>query len=67
VPASGGTATVLVPGEDPYWAPNSRTLIFTRREGDSSKLYLLDVPTKQVKDIPKYLPGEYSQPAWSRN
>lgn len=66
VPATGGTATVLVSGEDPCWAPNSRTIVFTRRSGGQSKLYLLDVPTKQVKDIAKLVDGEYSQPAWSR-
>ena len=30
VPAGGGSVTELVPGEDPSWAPNSRTLAFTR-------------------------------------
>jgi len=48
VPAAGGTATALVEGEDPSWSPNSRTLIFARRQGGRYVLSLLDVPTKQV-------------------
>jgi TolB protein len=65
VPAGGGSATVLVSGEDPSWAPNSRTVIFTRRRGDRRVLSLLDVPTKQVKDVPQ-LSGSCSQPSWAR-
>src|SRR6266852_209292 len=48
VPAGGGSATLLVEGEDPSWAPNSRTLIYARRQGGRYVLSLLDVPTKQV-------------------
>src|SRR5713101_2378950 len=51
VPAGGGSATLLVEGEDPSWAPNSRTLIYARRQGGRYVLSLLDVPTKQVKDV----------------
>lgn len=65
VPASGGAATVLVSGEDPSWAPNSRTVVFTRRRGGNRALSLLDVPTKQVKDVPRVL-GSNSQPGWAR-
>ncbi|HKI67980.1 MAG TPA: hypothetical protein VKA67_00190, partial [Verrucomicrobiae bacterium] len=66
VPAEGGQATVLVDGEDPSWAPNSRTLIYTRRVGESRRLSLLDVPTKQVKDIARVRSGNNSQPSWAR-
>ena len=66
VPAEGGMATVLVDGEDPSWAPNSRTLIFTRRAGGSRRLSLLDVPTKQVKDVARVSSGNNSQPSWAR-
>ncbi len=67
VPADGGAATLLVSGEDPCWAPNSRTLIFVRRKGGNSYLSLLDVPTKQVKDVSR-VPGSNSnsQPSWAR-
>jgi len=65
VPAGGGSATRLVAGEDPSWAPNSRTLIFTRRVGGRRVLSLLDVPTKQVKDV-RQLSGSCSQPGWAR-
>ena len=65
VPADGrGDATVLVEGEDPSWSPNSRTLIFTRRSG-GGHLSLLDVPTKQVKDVSR-ISGSNSQPSWAR-
>ena len=51
MPAGGGAPTVLVAGEDPSWSPNSRTLIFTRRVSGRYVLSVLDVFTKQVKDI----------------
>ncbi len=67
VPAAGGSATELVAGEDPSWAPNSRTLIFVRRNQGVSKLSLLDVPTKQVKDVPRVSgTASNSQPSWAR-
>lgn len=67
VPATGGQAEYLCEGEDPSWAPNSRTVMFVkRRDSDQSySLALIDVPTKQVKDIPVNL-GNASQPAWAR-
>jgi TolB protein len=66
VPAAGGTATVLTSGEDPSWAPNSRTLIFARRTASYRYvLSLLDAPTKQVKDAAR-VSGSDSQPAWAR-
>jgi TolB protein len=66
VRADGGGATALgVSGEDPSWAPNSRTVIFTRRVGNGQrKLSLLDVPTKQIKDIAQ-VAGSSSQPSWA--
>ncbi|HRT55670.1 MAG TPA: hypothetical protein P5038_03485 [Candidatus Paceibacterota bacterium] len=68
VPAEGGTATVLVSGEDPSWAPNSRTVAFARREGGRRVLSLLDVPTKQYKDISRVSgnSGSNSQPSWAK-
>jgi len=66
VPAAGGDATVLVSGDDPSWSPNSRTLVFTRRTGGRDTLSLLDVFTKQVKDVPRISGSNNSQPAWAR-
>lgn len=68
VPAAGGTANVLgVAGEDPSWAANSRTVVFTRRTNGKRTLSLLDVPTKRVKDVRRLsVPGNCSQPAWAR-
>jgi TolB protein len=65
VPAAGGEAIQLVAGEDPCWAPNSRTVIFTRRVNNNKVLSLLDVPTKHVKDVIQ-ISGSCSQPAWAR-
>jgi TolB protein len=65
VPAAGGAVTELVAGEDASWAPNSRTLIFTRREGGRRVLSLLDVPTKQYKDVSR-ITGSNSQPSWAK-
>jgi TolB protein len=67
VPAEGGAATLLVEGEDPSWAPNSRTLAFNRRRGGRYVLSLLDVPTKQYKDVSR-ISGitSQSQPSWAK-
>lgn len=65
VPAGGGSATVLAEGEDPSWAPNSRTLIYARREGGGRRLSMLDVPTKQTKTISR-ISGNNSQPSWAK-
>jgi Tol biopolymer transport system component len=56
---------VLVDGEDPSWSPNSRTVVYARRGGGRYTLSLLDVPTKQTKDISR-LSGSNSQPSWAR-
>jgi TolB protein len=67
VPASGGDATVLTAGEDPSWAPNSRTLAYARRQGGRYVLSLLDAPTKQVKDVSRTSgSSSQSQPSWAR-
>ena len=65
VPSAGGQAQKLVEGEDPCWAPNSRTIIFTRRASTRRILCLLDVPTKHVKDV-RQLTGSCSEPSWAR-
>jgi len=66
MPADGSAApTILVRGEDPSWSPNSRTLICARRSGGHYVLSLLDVYTKQVKDI-RQISGSDSEPAWAR-
>lgn len=64
VPAAGGDAIVLAAGEDPSWAPNSRALIMSRGSG-SRHLCLLDVPSKQIKDIGRVM-GSDSQPSWAK-
>jgi TolB protein len=65
VPSQGGHATELVPGEDPSWAPNSRTVVYARRSAGARSLCLLDVPTKQTRDISR-VSGNNSQPSWAR-
>lgn len=67
VPAGGGAVTELVAGEDPSWSPNSRTLVYARREGGRRALSLLDVPTKQYKDVSRISgSGSNSQPSWAK-
>jgi TolB protein len=68
VPMEGplrGSATTLVAGEDPVWAPNSRAVMFVRNASNRRVLTLLDVPSKQTKDIVR-IPGSASQPSWAR-
>jgi TolB protein len=68
VPAEGGAAVTLVDGEDPSWSPNSRTLAFCRRRGGGRYvLSLLDVPTKQYKDVSRISGiSSQSQPSWAK-
>ncbi len=65
MPAGGGEAEKLVAGEDPCWAPNSRTIVFTQRRNEKRVLCLLDVPTKHVKDV-RQISGSCSEPSWAR-
>jgi TolB protein len=67
-PADGSAAPIpLVPGQNPSWSPNSRTLIFNRHGGGGYRevLSVLDVFTKQYKDCAR-APGSSSQAAWAR-
>jgi TolB protein len=65
MPAEGGEAVRLVAGEDPCWAPNSRTIVFSQRRSGKRVLCLLDVPTKHVKDVGE-ISGSCSEPSWAR-
>jgi TolB protein len=65
IPAAGGTAMLLASGEDPSFAPNSRTVIFAKRSGNGRTLSLLDVFTKQSKDV-RRISGSNSQPSWAK-
>jgi TolB protein len=65
MPAEGGEAEKLAAGEDPCWAPNSRTIIFTQRRSGKRVLCLLDEPTKHVKDV-RQISGSCSEPSWAR-
>jgi TolB protein len=66
VPAQGGKVYQITPGEDPSWAPNSRTVIFAKRRGGARTLSLLDVFTKQVKDVSRISGSSQSQPSWAK-
>jgi TolB protein len=69
VEAKGGVATTLVEGEDPSWAPNSRTLVCARRHGTGGDyvLALVDMPTKQTKDVSRISgSNSQSQPNWAK-
>jgi len=67
VPADGSAVpVVLVRGQDPSWSPNSRTLIFNHSTGYLQTLSVLDVFTKQVKDVGR-IAGSDSEPAWRKD
>ncbi len=69
VPAEGGDAEDIAEGEDPSWAPNSRTLVCARRDRGRGNyvLCVLDVMTKQVKDVSRISGiGSQSEPSWAR-
>jgi TolB protein len=65
VPAGGGPVMVLGEGSDPCWAPNSRTIIFSREANGRHVLSLLDAKTKRFKDVPQNLANS-SQPSWAK-
>ncbi len=66
MPADGSLPpTLLVGGQNPSWAPNSRTLVFNRSLGYRQILSVLDVFTKQYKDCAR-ASGSNSQPAWAK-
>ncbi len=63
VPATGGDAQEVSEGEDPSWGPNSRTLAINFRKNNDKRIRLLDVPTRQYKDL-LLNSGSCSQPSW---
>jgi TolB protein len=66
MPADGSAPpAVLVGGQNPSWAANSRTLVFNRAMGYRQVLSVLDVFTKQYKDCGRAT-GSNSQPAWAK-
>jgi len=66
MPADGSMPpSVLVSGQNPSWAPNSRTLTYNRPMGYRQVLSVLDVFTKQYKDCARAT-GSSSQPAWAK-
>ncbi len=67
MPADGSAPpTVLVRGQGPSWSPNSRTLVFSHSIHYVQTLSVLDVFTKQVKDIDR-VSGSDSEPAWRKD
>src|ERR1043166_807083 len=63
--SSGRMATTIVAGEDPVWAPNSRAVMFVKNVNHRHVLALVDVPSKQSKEIGR-ITGDASQPSWAR-
>jgi TolB protein len=67
VPADGSAdPVVLAAGENPSWSANSRTLIFNHSIRYLQTLSVLDVFTKQVKDVGR-IAGSDSEPAWRKD
>ncbi|HEY3761799.1 MAG TPA: hypothetical protein VGN23_08625 [Verrucomicrobiae bacterium] len=66
MPADGSKPPItLVTGQNPSWAPNSRTLIYDHSINYRQELSVLDVFTKQYKDIGR-ISGSDSEPAWQQ-
>lgn len=49
--------------QDPSWAPNGRHLVFSKTVNWRSRLYLLDVLTREQIQLPA-VEGDASEPAW---
>jgi TolB protein len=54
---------IIVPGQNPSWAPNSRTLIFNRGLPGRQNLAAVDVFTAQSRDCHR-ASGSNSEPSW---
>lgn len=52
-----------VDNSDPSWAPDGRHIVFAKARNYRSRLYLLDVRTKEQIELPA-IEGEASEPAW---
>jgi len=65
-PKGGGGRVLYSNGkcEDPSWAPDGRHLVFTRTEGGSSDLYVLDTLTREAIPLSRSF-GNCTEPAWS--
>jgi TolB protein len=48
---------------DPTWAPNGRHIVFAKTRNYRSRLYLLDVRTREQLELPP-IEGDASEPAW---
>ncbi len=49
--------------QDPSWAPNGRHLVFSKTANWRSRLYVLDVLTREQIQLPA-VDGDASEPAW---
>jgi len=58
VPHRGGQETTLVNGEEPYWATNSRTVVYARRRVTARPLCV--TCSRNIKDVSES--GRSSQP-----
>jgi Tol biopolymer transport system component len=56
---------VIASGQNPSWAPNSRTLVYNHGPAGHQSLAVLDVFTKQSRDC-RRASGSNSEPAWNR-
>ncbi|MEI6084326.1 MAG: biopolymer transporter Tol [Verrucomicrobiota bacterium] len=52
-----------IDNSDPSWAPDGRHIVFAKARNYRSRLYLLDVRTKEQIELPA-IEGEASEPAW---
>jgi TolB protein len=66
VAAADGTVSpvIITAGQNPSWAPNSRTLIFNRGPAGRQNLAAVDVFTAQARDC-RRTGGSNSEPAWA--
>ncbi len=65
VASGGGVPSFLAFGTEPSWAPDSRTVIFTRAAGPTSNLWLIDSVTKHSRQLAE-APTNCAQPIWAR-
>jgi Tol biopolymer transport system component len=63
--ADGTHVRTLVPGLDPALSPNGSKIVFVRRSGSGSGIFVMDADGTDVRQLTKNPSGAEEAPSWS--